>query len=146
MDSKAISSLAGQRGFRSFYADLVADPQAVRVCTGLSCHLAGAACPESQDVDRPLRTVQCLGYCDRSPARLGPDGQVILTAGSGSGSIRNIAREAIVTARIGRGDFSSLDRAREAGVYRALTRALDGTPDRVLAEVEASGEQGRGGA
>lgn len=146
MDSKASSSLAGQRGYRSFYADLVADPGAVRVCTGLSCHLAGAACPDQPDNGHPVRAVQCLGYCDRSPARLGPDGQIVLTAGTGPTSIRSIAREAIVTARIGQGDFSSLERAQATGVYRALTKALNGTRAQVLAEVEASGEQGRGGA
>jgi NADH:ubiquinone oxidoreductase subunit E len=88
MDSKASSSLAGQRGYRSFYADLVADPDAVRVCTGLSCHLAGAACPDRQDEAHPVRAVQCLGYCDRSPARLGPDGQLVLAAGSSPTPIR----------------------------------------------------------
>ncbi len=146
MNSKAIKSLAGQRGVRSFYADLAADPQAVRVCTGLSCHLAGARCPDESPSDSPARTVQCLGYCDRSPARLTPDGEIILTAGSAPVSIRSIAREAIVTARIGKGDYSELTHAREAGVYRALTKALKQMPAEVLAVVEASGEQGRGGA
>ena len=146
MDSKAISSLAGQRGVRSFYTDLVADSQSVRICTGLSCYLAGARCPDETVAAHPARTVQCLGYCDRSPARLAPDGQVILRSGSGPVSIRNVAREAIVTARIGKGDYSELARAREAGVYRALAQALRRTPGEVLAVVEESGEQGRGGA
>lgn len=146
MDSKAINSLAMQRGVRSFYADLGADPQAVRVCTGLACHLAGARCPDAAGSDHPARAVQCLGYCDRSPAQLGPDGQIVLTAGGGPLSIRHIAREAIVTARIGRGDFSALERAREAGVYRALANALKRAPGEVLAAIEESGEQGRGGA
>jgi NADH:ubiquinone oxidoreductase subunit F (NADH-binding) len=146
MDSKAISSLAGQRGFRSFYTDLVADPQAVRVCTGLSCYLAGARCTDEGGSDPPVRAVQCLGYCDRSPARLLPDGQIVLTAGSSAASIRNIAREAIVTARIGKGDFADLERARSVGIYQALAKALGQTPAAVLATVEESGEQGRGGA
>ncbi len=146
MDSKAIDSLAGQRGVRSFYTDLVADSQSVRICTGLSCHLAGARCPDDTEPDQPVRPVQCLGYCDRSPARLTPDGQVILTPGSGPVSIRNVAGEAIATARIGKGDYSELARAQEAGVYRALAAALKRTPGEVLAVVEESGEQGRGGA
>jgi NADH:ubiquinone oxidoreductase subunit F (NADH-binding) len=146
MDSKAISSLAGQRGSRSFYADLVSDPQAVRVCTGLSCHLAGARCSKEPGSDQPVRAVQCLGYCDRSPARLMPDGKIILTAGNAAASIRNIAGEAIVTARIGQGDFADLEKARSAGVYRALASALKQKPEDVLAAVEESGEQGRGGA
>ena len=146
MDSKAINSLAGQRGVRSFYTDLVADPQAVRVCTALSCHLAGARCTDEPGGYPPLRAVQCLGYCDRSPARLLPDGQVVLTAGSSAVSIRNVAREAIVTARIGKGDFADLERARSVGVYQSLAHALGRTPAEVLAAVEDSGEQGRGGA
>lgn len=146
MDSKPINSLAVQRGVQSFYSDLLADPQAVRVCTGLSCHLAGARCPDEARSERPARTVQCLGYCDRSPAQLTPEGQVVLTAGSGPVSIRHTVQEPIVTARIGRGDFSDLGRAREAGVYRALAKALQQSPGEVLAAVEESGEQGRGGA
>lgn len=146
MDSKLTNSLAGQRGFRSFYTDLVADHRAVRICTGLSCHLAGARCTDDPASGHPVRAVQCLGYCDRSPVRLMPDGQIALTDGSSTASIRNIAREPIVTARIGKGDFADLERACAAGVYRALAKALRQTPAAVLAAIEDSGEQGRGGA
>ncbi|MEZ5561709.1 MAG: NADH-ubiquinone oxidoreductase-F iron-sulfur binding region domain-containing protein [Gammaproteobacteria bacterium] len=146
MDSKALSSLAVQRGVRSFYADLVADPLAVRICTGLSCQLAGARCPDEPAGGPPVRAVQCLGYCDRSPARLMPDGRVALTDGSGPVSIRCIAPQPVVTARIGKGDFSDLAHARDAGVYLALAKALAQQPVAVLEAVEASGEQGRGGA
>jgi NADH-quinone oxidoreductase subunit F len=55
-------------------------------------------------------------------------------------------REAIVTARIGKGDFADLERARSVGIYQALAKALGQTPAAVLATVEESGEQGRGGA
>ncbi len=146
MDAKSINSLAVQRGVRSFYADLQADPQAVRICTGLSCHLAGACCPDTSQSDHPARAVQCLGYCDRSPARLMPDGQIALPEGSDPLSIRHIVREPIVTARIGKGDCSALDSALAAGVYRALALALQKTPAEVLTVIESSGEQGRGGA
>lgn len=145
-DAGSINSLAVQRGVRSFYADLQADPQAVRICTGLSCHLAGACCPDTSPANRPARAVHCLGYCDRSPARLTPAGHIILPEGSGPPSIRHIAREPIVTARIGRGDFSALADARAAGVYRALAQALQQRPADVLAVIESSREQGRGGA
>jgi len=70
----------------------------------------------------------------------------MLTSGGGPVSIRNVAREAIATARIGKGDYSELAHAREAGVYSALAKALTRPPEEVLAVVEKSGEQGRGGA
>ena len=74
MDSKAISSLAGQRGVRSFYTDLVADSQSVRICTGLSCYLAGARCPVCGQQACPPR----LAHCGRpmEPVELAPRGRV----------------------------------------------------------------------
>ena len=48
--------------------------------------------------------------------------------------------------RIGRVDPSSLDAYRASGGYRALTRAVEMGPDRVIAEVTASKLMGRGGA
>lgn len=133
-----------QRAVQSFYADYQSDASAPRLCRGLSCHLAGPA-----PAGWTGRPVQCLGYCDRAPARLRADGAVDLTDGTPPGSLPDIrcrSAEAVVTARIGRGDHSALDRARTAGVYGTLLGALTGTPEAILAAVEASGEQGRGGA
>ena len=109
MDSKAINSLAVQRGVRSFYADLVADPQAVRVCTGLSCHLAGARCPDEARFQPPgaCGSVSGLLRPFASPLeRRRPDRSDSQAAGRYRSG--NIAREAIVTARIGKGDYSDL--------------------------------------
>ncbi|MEX2208358.1 MAG: NADH-ubiquinone oxidoreductase-F iron-sulfur binding region domain-containing protein [Myxococcota bacterium] len=60
--------------------------------------------------------------------------------------IRSLARRAIVTERIARGDHHPLARAREAGVWAALERAVHGDPASVLRALEMSGERGRGGA
>ena len=134
-----------QRGVRSFFADLHADSGAVRVCRGTSCMLRGAdALGARLEREGPCRPVHCLGYCDRSPAALHPDGRV--EAGPGATRIRCDAPRAIVTERIGRGDHSELARAREAGVYSGLERALRGSPGELLGAVERSGLRGRGGA
>ena len=151
---------AQARGVASFYADLSGDPNEVRICRGLSCELAGAAELEARlGQERACRGVYCLGYCDRSPALLAPDGtpRVAARAVSWSGAgatddselrvdVRSVARVPVVTARIGAGDHSSLSRAQGAGVYTALATALAAAPATVLAAVEQSGEQGRGGA
>ena len=133
------------RGVRSFFADLHADAEAVRVCRGTSCTLLGADALRARlEREGPCRPVHCLGYCDRSPAALHPDGRV--ESGSGTTRIRCDAPLAIVTERIGRGDHSELARAREAGVYSGLERALRESPGELLTAVERSGLRGRGGA
>jgi len=132
----------------SFFADR-RDPGArLRVCRGTSCWLAGHR-SESPLVP-PDRAIQCAGYCDRSPVALQPDGSV-KRMGSPAPldplpEIRSLARRAIVTERIARGDHHEFARAREAGVWRTLERALHGEPASVLQALEASGERGRGGA
>jgi NADH:ubiquinone oxidoreductase subunit F (NADH-binding) len=122
--------------------------------------LAGAGRLDALSPGARLRRVYCLGYCDRSPAVLLPDGRVaagesawaLARAGTppssppGPPSIRCRSREAIVTQRIARGDFSELGRARSAGVYEALAGALGRPREEILATVERSGERGRGGA
>jgi NADH:ubiquinone oxidoreductase subunit F (NADH-binding) len=149
------------RGVESYYADLHADRHAVRVCQGLSCQLAGS--PELQarvGRERSCRSVYCLGYCDRSPALLTPDGEAVVgpraqawphSAAGGAASdlrsdVRCVSRAPVVTARIARGDHSALTAAQRAGVYEALAQALAGVPATVLQALEESGEQGRGGA
>jgi NADH:ubiquinone oxidoreductase subunit F (NADH-binding) len=143
---------------QSFFAGASEGSVRVSVCRGLSCELNGG-----RDVASALRTstarreLFCLGYCDRSPALLTADGEVRFgaralawpdeaAAGASRPDIRAAARRPVVTERIARGDYSSLTRARQAGVYAGLARALAASPGEVLAAVEASGEQGRGGA
>jgi NADH:ubiquinone oxidoreductase subunit F (NADH-binding) len=138
---------------RSFYADLHTDPAAVRVCRGTSCELSGAASLfESYAARGSCRAVYCLGYCDRSPAALLPDGRIVLAKPAQAGrpdplpAVRWLAREPLVTARLARGDFSDLDAARRDGAYAALERALVRPREEILETLERSGERGRGGA
>jgi len=132
----------------SFFADRHADLALPRVCRGISCLLIGGGAGER--AGQPGRPIQCAGYCDRSPAVLRPDGSVATRDSSVPlaplPEIRSLARHAIVTGRIARGDHRALARAREAGVWRALEDAVRGEPSSVLRALEASGERGRGGA
>ena len=149
-------SIARERSVASFYADLHADPAAVRVCRGTSCELAGArGVFQSYAARGPCRAVYCVGYCDRSPAALLPDGRVAL----GDPSVRSIHREdppplpavralgrvPLVSARVARGDFSTLEAARRDGAYSVLARAVGRPREEIIDALERSGERGRGG-
>jgi NADH:ubiquinone oxidoreductase subunit F (NADH-binding) len=154
--SREASVRTAAHGVTSFYADLHADPAALRICRGTSCWLAGgSALWELHAAERPCRPAYCLGWCDRSPALLRPDGSVASGARAQSADgrdpdgarpdVRCLAPEAVVTARIGRGSYASLDAARADGAYTALEQALRRPPEALLAEVEGSGQRGRGG-
>ncbi|HEX5065843.1 MAG TPA: NADH-ubiquinone oxidoreductase-F iron-sulfur binding region domain-containing protein [Myxococcota bacterium] len=145
------------RGVASFYADLHADPAALRVCRGTSCWLAGGDTVwRRRSQEGACRGAYCLGWCDRSPALLRPDGRVATGERAREGDaadapdarpdVRSLAREPIVTARIARGSFAALDVARGDGAYAALARALAGPRESVLDAVERSGQRGRGGS
>lgn len=133
---------AAVRGALTFYADLHAEPGEPLSCAGTACALADGPAGEG-------RSVYCLGYCDRGPARLLPDETVVVEAGARAPSLpdlRVLAEPAIVTRRVRHGELADLAAARAAGAWRALERALAGPPAAVLAAVEQSGERGRGGA
>jgi NADH:ubiquinone oxidoreductase subunit F (NADH-binding) len=147
---------ARERAVASFFADQGADPRALRICRGTSCALSGA-----EELARrlpgaaPRREVHCLGYCDRSPAVLWPDGRVAVgdraadpaapDARDEGPEVRSLARRPIATRRIARGDFSRLEAARAEGAYSMLERWRREPPERLIEAVERSGEQGRGG-
>ena len=149
------------RGTVSYYADLHSRPDGPRVCRGTSCALSGAdELYRRLSAKGPCEGVYCAGYCDRSPAVLRPDGTVVAdcdvetaeslfaapASASAAPSIRSLVGEPIVTARISRGDHSTLERARAAGVYEGLAAALRRGPSEILEAMERSGERGRGGA
>jgi NADH-quinone oxidoreductase subunit F len=149
------------RAAASFYEDRAHSADLVRLCAGTSCLLCGAAAvADAAASAAPCRRVSCLGYCDRAPAILRPDGGVIVHAAAETvgallhgaparpapPEIRCASRRAIVTRRIGRGDHSSLATARADGAYEALQAALRRAPEEIIATIEASGERGRGGA
>lgn len=141
------------RSVISYYADLHGEQPQVRVCRGTSCLLAGASqLKNSLATQYTCQDVYCLGYCDRSPAFLNPQQEIIfgkkaqgIKADSQPLSIRCLAPEPIVTRRLSQ-DNSSLAKAKAAGVYSALEKALASSPKEIISIVERSEERGRGGA
>lgn len=101
----------------------------------------------------------CLGLCDRAPAALvndeqaGPvefdDADKIREGWRGAPADYSLPRKGevrVMTALIGKIHPDSIDDALANGVYDGLKSALRKSPEETLAEVEASGLQGRGGA
>lgn len=152
---------AGVRGALSYYSDLHHAPGATRICLGTSCVLAGAKDLMSTASGRTAcRPVYCIGFCDRSPAALRSDDRAVTLNGVISVEallnpaspeparppIRSVAKETIVTRRIGRGEFSDLNSARADGAYETLVKVRLMKPEEILSAIEQSGERGRGGA
>ncbi|MBX7194305.1 MAG: NAD(P)H-dependent oxidoreductase subunit E [Sandaracinaceae bacterium] len=135
----------------------------------------GLRCGETrEDGAVSLEATYCLGACDRAPAvsvedrvyvGLDEEGLRALARDlAGGASLPQLGREhvsrfevfdregrpggtAIVLERLAAGvDARDLSVARAHGVFLGLARALERTPDEVLAEVSASGLRGRGGA
>ena len=150
------------RGVLSFYTDLESKPSEVRVCQGTSCKLAGAPALASALESRfKCRNAYCLGHCDRSPAILNGQGEVLtgdeaweLARGTAPQfpahehrtSLRSLAREPIVLRHLLERDAVELAAARALGIYESLAKALGGSPQELLDAVERSGHRGRGGA
>jgi NADH-quinone oxidoreductase subunit F len=146
------------RGLVSWYAELHEDPRALRVCRGTSCTLAGArALHEQLAQEQTCRAVQCLGACDRSPAVLTAEDELIVGAGAralarttNEPSPRSAVRSSIepprVVARLRVEGAHRLERARALGAWAGLERALASSPRALLDEIQGSGERGRGGA
>jgi len=152
------------RGAISYYSDLPSDRGTIKICQGTSCMLAGAGKLRGTLKQKSeCKSVYCLGYCDRSPtllkilkdreevicgdqaAALIADEKTVIKAETPALSIRCLAPKPTVTTRIG-ADYSNLQKAKAAGVYSALAKALEGSPEDLISAVERSGERGRGGA
>jgi NADH-quinone oxidoreductase subunit F len=127
-------------GVATFYAMLSLEErpaEVLHVCTDLSCQLAGATVPEG------AHPSPCLGLCERAPASLrtvaGPEPREEqipaegppLPQTSGLKLLRRIAEGADPEA---------------APEFRALARARELGPERVIELVKASPLLGRGGA
>jgi NADH:ubiquinone oxidoreductase subunit F (NADH-binding) len=106
--------------------------------------------------DNPVHPVYCLGYCDRSPVAMTPEGKVVPNLSAASApffnasvtpplpappSIRCTARHSIVTARLL--NPTPID---PAPSYDGLRAALNLAPDKVIEAISAAGVRGRGGA
>lgn len=152
------------------------EKRTLRVCNGESCAIGGSAAyhrrlEASLAGTEGVRVaeVTCLGYCGGGPNALledGSDKRVFSLAGGAidrveralregsaidSSEPRNTihpplsARDNLLSRRLDPA-LTDLAAARDSGVYRALERALKGTPQAVIDMVSASQLRGRGGA
>jgi len=123
-------------GAGHFYSLLGGEPAGVRVCQGLSCHLAGSdeVCAKLRDRGEAHTGVSCLGQCDRAPVALAED----LSLVSYSGRVGGVSPD-------NPGLPINLGGATEAS-FTALAHARTMGREALLSELEASGLQGRGGA
>ena len=120
-------------GVATFYS-LLAEPQAgIRVCQGLSCHLSDSAglMRDLSSAGRDAVYASCLGRCEQAPAHWDPADEGPIDAAHCTPSSSDLAID------LAAGD--SLD-------YEALHSTASQGPEWVLAELEASGLTGRGGA
>ena len=119
-------------GVVSFYARFALEPgraRTVHVCDDIVCQLADA---------HPEHGVNCLGLCDRAPARLDE------TQARAAESVRY--PDSRLLRRVGVVDPRSIDSYREHGGFKALGRAREIGAEKVIREVTASALLGRGGA
>ena len=158
-------------GMATFYSMLSLEPRqnVLRVCDGPVCWLRRAtadrgpsnveewasAVGDSWSVERS----SCLGLCDRAPSALvgleqaGPvtpaDAEKVCQGWRGVPSDYSTPRPGevrVLLARAGKIDPDKIATALKHGAYDGLKAALRKKPEEVIAEVEASGLQGRGGA
>jgi NADH:ubiquinone oxidoreductase subunit E len=66
------------RSVISYYADLHGQQAQIRICQGTSCLLAGASQLKTNLAQKyTCKDVYCLGYCDRSPAFLNAQEEIV---------------------------------------------------------------------
>ncbi len=126
---------ADVHGVASFYSLLRAPGRRFRVCQGQSCQLLGCEdlATELRARGEEVELVSCLGQCDRGPVALDPDLELIARADPGR-ITPDDPDLPMNLAGVDTADYAALHRARALGA------------EAVLAEIEASGLQGRGGA
>ncbi len=157
-------------GMATFYSMLATEGQHVlRVCDGPVCWLkratldAGGVLVEKWAQGMPgtcrVERTSCLGLCDRAPAVLmgeeqaGPiepeESEKACQGWRGVPTDYNLPRKGelrVMLAHAGEIDPDQLASALELGAYEGLRKALSMQPAEVIALVERSGLQGRGGA
>jgi NADH:ubiquinone oxidoreductase subunit F (NADH-binding)/NADH:ubiquinone oxidoreductase subunit E len=153
-------------GMATFYSMLSLQPRpnVLRVCDGPVCWLKHAgkthtALEKAIVSGWTVERSSCLGLCDRAPAILvkdeqaGPvqpkDAQRVSQGWRGTPTDYSQARKGevrIMLAGAGKIDPDDIESALKSGAYDGLRSALQLKPEQVIAEVEASGLQGRGGA
>lgn len=151
-------------GMATFYSMLSFEERKniLRVCDGPVCWLKRATVNEwSSAVDGQwaVERTSCLGLCDRAPAVLvndeqaGPvtasDAKKVCEGWRGAPADYSKPREGevrVMMSLAGKINPDSVEDALANGVYEGLKKALQTDPEAVLAEVESSNLQGRGGA
>jgi NADH:ubiquinone oxidoreductase subunit F (NADH-binding)/NADH:ubiquinone oxidoreductase subunit E len=153
-------------GMATFYSmlSLRERKQILRVCDGPVCWLKRAeetksALQKAAGKKWTVERTSCLGLCDRAPAVLvgdeqaGPilpeDAKKTCQGWRGIPDDYATPRKGEVRAMMslaGKIDPDSIDDTLQHGVYDGVKNALGKKPDEVIAEMEASGLQGRGGA
>lgn len=119
-----------------FYTLINKPGRRVRVCDGLSCQMAGAdeMAEQLRSQGKEVERVSCLAQCDRAPATLDEDLELITYEGKKYGVTPNNVQLPMNLA--GEQDFE----------YSALAKAREMGADAIIEQIEASGLQGRGGA
>jgi NADH-quinone oxidoreductase subunit F len=165
--------LADVYGVIDFYSMLYKEPVGetiIRVCGDPSCAFSGSdAVTESlcQHWDITLDQISadgavtierapCLGLCEHAPAALvgekavgyiNPDRAPEIISGNEKGLRSAIGGELrLLTADCGKGKPTSLSEYESNGGYQGLRKALQVSPEKVIATIKASGLVGRGGA
>ncbi len=159
-------------GMATFYSMLSLEERkkVLRVCDGPVCWLKRATSYREQKstIDEwasmvndqwSVERTSCLGLCDRAPAVLVENEQAgpveaketakVCEGWRGVQTDYSIPRKGevrVMTALIGKVDPDNINSALEHGLYDGLKKALQAESIAVLAEVESSGLQGRGGA
>jgi NADH:ubiquinone oxidoreductase subunit F (NADH-binding) len=109
-----------------------------KACQGTACFAARHFNPTLwAEANAQNPRVYCLGECFAAPAK----GQTHPRP-----PVKVFSKHGIVLGRIAAGGARTLAAYQKLGGYAALRKALAGTPEQVLAAVEASQLRGRGGA
>lgn len=119
-----------------FYSLISKPGKRVRVCDGLTCQMFGAddLAADLEAKGKIVERVSCLGQCDRAPATLDEEMELVTYEG----------RPYCITP-----DNPELPMNLGGGVdksYSMLAKAREMGPEKIFEELEASGLQGRGGA
>jgi NADH-quinone oxidoreductase subunit F len=146
-------------GVATFYHLFSLTPQpakVVHVCDDIACRIKGAEklCADMEASGVAWKRSPCLGQCERAPAALvieaGEKPRAYSVGAPRSASATARSREQSpplqLLRRVGRVDPTNVGAYRADGGYRALERAFELGPQRVIQEIIASNLVGRGGA
>ncbi len=119
-----------------FYTLINKPGRRIRVCDGLSCQMAGCneLIEQLESQGKRVERVSCLAQCDRAPATLDEDLELITYEGKPTGVTPD---NPALPMNLG----GTPDRS-----YSAFAKAKNMGVDAVLEQIELAGLQGRGGA